>query len=73
MLQKKFEKKNFCGLPGEIFLTPGQTETNNFFPWPEDLRFHDVSNISKCAEPKIEVTVNTFHVNKRKKNEYMNL
>ena len=24
----------FCGLPDEFFLTRGQTETNNFFPWP---------------------------------------
>ena len=67
------KKKIFAVSRARFFLTPGQTETNNFFPWPEDLRFHDVSNISKCAEPKIEVTVNTFHVNKRKKNEYMNL
>ena len=34
-MQKK--KKN-CNLPGEFFfffLTPGQTETNYFFPWPK--------------------------------------
>ena len=24
----------FCGLPGKFFLIPGQTKTNNFFPWP---------------------------------------
>ena len=30
MLPKKL-KKVICGLSGEIFLTPGHTETNNFF------------------------------------------
>ena len=40
MLRKKYEKKNSCGLPSEIyFLTPCQTETNNFFPWPHSLLY----------------------------------